>query len=65
MRNNLVLKNITNINTYEGELICSQNVLEDLYIIIINKFEMLVLQCKARHTIIARIDGGSLVRWGR
>ena len=57
MRNNLVLENITNINTYEGELICLPNVLEDLDIIRINKFKMLVLQCNARHTIIPRIDG--------
>ena len=57
MRNNLDLKNITNVKKYEGELICWKNVLEDLDIIIISKFKMLVLQCNARHTIIPRIDG--------
>ena len=35
----LGVKNITNINTYEGELICWQFFLEDLDIIIINSLK--------------------------
>ena len=61
MRNNSMLGNITNINTYEGELICWQNVLEDLDIIIINKFKCQCYNVRLRIQLFLELMAGPLL----